>query len=44
MGPCWAGHELIDKAAALKLTVPQMTALVGGLRALDANTSRAVLL
>ena len=44
MWPCWAGHELIDKAAALKLTVPQMTALVGGLRALGANTGRAFLL
>jgi catalase-peroxidase len=29
---------LIDKASMLNLSVPEMTALVGGLRALDANT------
>ncbi len=29
---------LIDKASQLTLTVPEMTVLVGGLRALDANT------
>ncbi|UPT76031.1 MAG: catalase/peroxidase HPI [Elusimicrobiota bacterium] len=28
---------LVDKANQLKLTVPEMTALVGGMRALDAN-------
>ena len=37
------GHEsataelLVDKASLLTLTAPEMTALVGGLRALDAN-------
>ncbi|MFB6179905.1 MAG: catalase/peroxidase HPI [Halorientalis sp.] len=30
-------HELIDKAELLGLTAPEMTALVGGMRALDAN-------
>jgi len=30
---------LVDKANMLTLTVPEMTVLVGGLRALDANTS-----
>jgi catalase-peroxidase len=29
---------LVDKANLLRLTVPEMTALVGGMRALDANT------
>ena len=29
---------LVEKSALLGLTVPQMTALVGGMRALDANT------
>ncbi len=29
---------LVDKAALLELTVPEMTVLVGGMRALDANT------
>ena len=32
---------LIDRANQLKLTAPEMTALVGGLRALDANTGGA---
>lgn len=32
---------LIDKADQLNLTVPEMTVLVGGLRALDANTGGA---
>ncbi|MDH4108736.1 MAG: catalase/peroxidase HPI [Gammaproteobacteria bacterium] len=32
---------LVDKANLLTLTVPEMTALVGGLRALDANAGRA---
>ncbi len=31
-------YKLVDKAALLNLTVPEMTALVGGLRTLDANT------
>ncbi len=34
-------NMMIDKANLLNLTVPEMTALVGGLRALDANTSGA---
>jgi len=32
---------LIEKAALLDLTVPEMTALVGGMRALDANTGNS---
>jgi len=32
---------LVDKANQLTLTVPEMTALVGGLRALNANTGRS---
>jgi catalase-peroxidase len=32
---------LVDRAALLQLTVPEMTVLVGGLRALDANAGRA---
>ncbi len=32
---------LVDRANMLMLTVPEMTALVGGLRALDANTGGA---
>jgi catalase-peroxidase len=32
---------LVDRADMLTLTVPEMTALVGGLRALDANTGGA---
>jgi catalase-peroxidase len=32
---------LVDKANLLTLTVPEMTALVGGMRALDANTRGA---
>ncbi|MEM1412950.1 MAG: catalase/peroxidase HPI, partial [Pseudomonadota bacterium] len=32
---------LVDKANLLELNVPEMTALVGGLRALDANTGGA---
>ncbi|MHC4936819.1 MAG: catalase/peroxidase HPI [Planctomycetota bacterium] len=31
---------LIDRAQLLTLTVPEMTALIGGMRALNANTSR----
>ncbi|MEB3223807.1 MAG: catalase/peroxidase HPI [Candidatus Sericytochromatia bacterium] len=31
-------EKLVDKADTLSLTVPEMTVLVGGLRALDANT------
>lgn len=32
---------LVDKASMLNLTVPQMTVLVGGMRALDANTGHS---
>lgn len=32
-----AEHLLVDKASLLNLTAPEMTVLVGGLRALDAN-------
>jgi catalase-peroxidase len=31
-------HQLVDKAALLKLSAPEMTVLVGGLRVLGANT------
>jgi catalase-peroxidase len=37
--PQFAEHLLIDKASLLKLTAPEMTVLVGGLRALAANYS-----
>jgi catalase-peroxidase len=32
-------EALVEKAALLDLTVPEMTALIGGLRVLDANTN-----
>ncbi|MEP3856084.1 MAG: catalase/peroxidase HPI [Porticoccus sp.] len=32
---------LVDRASLLTLTVPEMTALVGGMRALDANTAKS---
>ena len=32
-----AGHYLVDRAQLLTLTVPEMTVLVGGMRALGAN-------
>ena len=34
-------ESLVDKAALLSLSAPEMTALVGGMRALDANTDGA---
>ncbi len=34
-------ESLIDKASQLRLTIPEMTVLVGGLRALDANAAGA---
>jgi catalase-peroxidase len=34
-------HGLLDRAYMLTLTAPEMTVLVGGLRALDANVGRA---
>ena len=36
-----AEHLLVDRAQLLTLTVPEMTVLVGGLRALDANTGHS---
>ncbi len=33
-----AEHQLVDKAQMLRLSAPEMTVLVGGLRALDANS------
>jgi len=38
-----AEHLLVDRAALLTLTAPEMTVLVGGLRALNANTGRSKL-
>jgi catalase-peroxidase len=38
-----AGEFLIDRAALLTLTAPEMTVLVGGLRVLNANTGRSPL-
>ncbi|MBK9290230.1 MAG: catalase/peroxidase HPI [Bacteroidetes bacterium] len=35
--PCPAEHLLVDKAQLLGLSIPQMTVLVGGMRALNAN-------
>jgi len=37
-GPLSPTESLVDRADLLTLTVPEMTVLVGGLRALDANT------
>lgn len=34
-------EALVDKASLLHLTVPEMTALIGGMRALDANAGHA---
>ena len=36
-----AEHLLVDRAQLLTLSVPEMTVLVGGLRALDANTGQS---
>jgi catalase-peroxidase len=36
-----AAEWLVDKAQLLRLTAPEMTVLVGGLRALDANVGQA---
>ncbi len=33
-----AEHQLVDKAQMLRLSAPEMTVLVGGMRALDANS------
>ena len=37
----WAAEQLVDKASLMTLTAPEMTVLVGGLRALDANFGQA---
>ncbi|HEY2254296.1 MAG TPA: peroxidase family protein, partial [Variovorax sp.] len=37
----YAAELLVDKAQLLTLTAPEMTVLVGGLRALDANVGQA---
>lgn len=37
IGPVPAEHLLVDKAQLLTLTVPEMTVLIGGMRALQAN-------
>jgi len=43
-GPrCPAEHLLIDRAALLTLTAPEMTVLVGGLRVLNANYKQSAL-
>jgi catalase-peroxidase len=34
-------EQLVDRASLLNLTVPEMTVLVGGMRALNANTGQA---
>jgi catalase-peroxidase len=39
--PLAAEHQLVDKAFLLNLTAPEMTALVGGMRVLDANVAGA---
>lgn len=36
-------ESLIDKASQLDLTVPEMTALLGGLRVMDINTNNSSL-
>jgi catalase-peroxidase len=38
-----AEHLLVDKAFMLKLSAPEMTALVGGMRVLDANVGQSPL-
>ncbi|HEY1679443.1 MAG TPA: catalase/peroxidase HPI [Candidatus Sulfotelmatobacter sp.] len=40
-GQLSAEEQLIDKAQLLRLTAPEMTALVGGLRVLGANTAKS---
>ncbi|MGA2604950.1 MAG: catalase/peroxidase HPI [Verrucomicrobiia bacterium] len=43
-GPrCPAEHRLIDRAALLTLTAPEMTVLVGGMRVLNANYKQSPL-
>jgi catalase-peroxidase len=39
--PRLAEHHLVDRASLLKLTAPEMTVLVGGLRVLNANYDRS---
>jgi len=38
-----AEHLLLERARMLNLSAPEMTVLIGGLRALDANTGRSAL-
>ena len=38
-----AEHLLVERAALLTLTAPEMTVLVGGMRALNANTGQSAL-
>jgi catalase-peroxidase len=37
----WAAEMLVDKAQLLTLTAPEMTVLIGGLRALNANVGQS---
>jgi catalase-peroxidase len=39
--PASPPEMLVDKASTLELTVPEMTVLVGGMRALDANAGKS---
>jgi catalase-peroxidase len=41
--PKQAEHQLVDRASLLTLTTPEMTVLVGGMRALNANYDRSSL-
>jgi catalase-peroxidase len=41
--PKQAEHQLVDRASLLTLTAPEMTVLVGGMRALNANYDRSSL-
>ena len=40
-GPVPLEHSLLDRAYMLRLTAPELTVLIGGLRALDANVGQA---
>ena len=40
--PASAAESLVDRANRLTLTAPEMTALIGGMRALNANFGKAV--
>jgi catalase-peroxidase len=41
--PRLAEHHLVDRASLLRLTAPEMTVLVGGMRVLDTNYDRSSL-